>query len=158
MAVKEIQLNDWSAILQIQADVYVDVAPEPEAVMKSKWLVSPTLCYVYKNTENTVLGYLLAHRWTSPTPPKLYQQTQPNQGDILFVHDLALSPMAKGQGIGRLLVEQLLVSAKQQGLTRALLVSIQNTERFWQQFGFEVAPVGVSSTYGEGAVIMSRTL
>lgn len=158
MAVKEIQLNDWSAILQIQADVYVDVAPEPEAVMKSKWLASPTLCYVYKNPENTVLGYLLAHRWTSVTPPKLYQQTTPNQGDILFVHDLALSPMAKGQGIGRLLVEQLLDSAKQQGLTRALLVSIQNTERFWQQFGFEVAPVVVSSTYGEGAVIMSRAL
>lgn len=158
MTVTGIEASDWPAILQIQSEVYVDVAPEPDEVMMSKWVASPELCFTFKNENAEALGYLLAHRWTSLTPPKLYQITQSNNGEVLFIHDLAVSPKGKRLGIGKSLVMQLLSTARQQGIKQALLVSIQNSQGFWQQFGFVVDPCSVSSTYGESAVIMSRTL
>ena len=72
------------------------------------------------------MAYLLAHVWANKTPPKLYQTlSEKKEGSQLFLHDLAVSALLKGSGVGKQMVEQLKLIAKQHVL---LTVFFENTE------------------------------
>lgn len=155
----EINEDFWPQILQIQAEVYVDIEPEALETLRSKWLNSPQCCTVY-TVEQDVCAYLLAHTWHSDSPPKLYQSTPALPfGDVLFIHDLAVSTRAAGMGVGKRMVNNLLKSAKTQGYHKVLLVAVQNSVPFWRKLGFELATVETPClSYGNDAHIMSLRL
>lgn len=159
MSIRFIQESHWPAISRVQAEAYSQIEPESVAVLQSKWSRSPDLCFVYEHAQ-CVQGYVLAHRWHCEPPPKLYQLLpKAEAGDLLFLHDLALSSRIAGQGVGKALVNRVLAQAKAQGLTQARLVSIQGSEGFWQQFGFQtVQDVPVCASYGEDAQLMACDL
>lgn len=155
----EITDASWPQIIRIQADVYVDIEPESLETLRSKWLNSPECCLLGE-TGQEVCAYLLAHAWQSDTPPSLYQSAPPlPQGDILFIHDLAVSKRAAGKGVGTMMVTHLLARAKARGFRRVLLVAVQNSVPFWRKFGFHIrADSHASAHYGHGAVVMHRPL
>ncbi len=156
MPIKPIDDTSWSGIIKVQAEAYSQVEPESLDVLKSKWLRSPQSCFVYEKAGN-VVGYLLAHSWNRDAPPKLFQ-TLPvvTDGPIIFLHDLAVSSDASGEGIGGKMVAHLLQIAKASGFQQIRLVSVQNSLAFWQKQGFlPIEHQEVCSGYGEDAQLMS---
>jgi len=157
MSIAVISENSWQGILQVQEEAYTDIPHEEVAVLKSKWKVSPETCFVYKDNENKILGYLLAHPWNSDEPPQLFETLPHNStGDTLYLHDLAVSSNARNLGVGSQLSNKILEIAKLKKFRRVLLVAVQGSEYYWFNFGFrEVQNVSASQSYGSNAKLMS---
>jgi ribosomal protein S18 acetylase RimI-like enzyme len=164
MMITEISKASWGEILHIQEEAYTGVPPEEVDVLKSKWEISPESCFVFRADDGNILAYLLAHSWNSLEPPKLFDKTPADSmGDILYLHDLAVSNRARGMGIGKQLAKKLIESAKEKQLDKQckakykkiLLVAVQDSSRFWSGLGFcEVLQVPVCSSYGDDAKLM----
>ena len=155
MPIKKINEAAWSEILKIQAEAYSQIEPESVDVLQSKWLRSPETCFVYEKA-GEVVGYLLAHAWNRETPPKLYE-TLPSgtEGLILFLHDLAISNAAAGDGLGKKMVSHLFNIAKEAGFKQIRLVSVQDSVAFWEKQGFiSGTHQQVCNSYGKGAQLM----
>ncbi len=155
MSISLITENSWHGILKVQEEAYTELPPEEVNVLKSKWLSSPKTCAVYLNYENAVIAYLLAHPWASETPPKLHENSPITASVNLYLHDLALAHEARGQGIAKKLVLNLIENAKAQGFAKILLVAVQNSNEFWAKFGFlEIANAVICPSYGDNAEVM----
>lgn len=172
MSVVPVRDEMWGEILKIQSEAYSELEPESLETLRSKFLVSPDLCFVYRDdgtqvgssqTQNKlieskdILSYLIAHQWHSETPPKLYQPL-PNgsAGNWIFLHDLSVVKAAAGKGIGKKMVSHLLAQARAKFINKILLVSVQKSVGFWEGFGFKVVHNQQASLeYGEDAKIMS---
>ena len=151
--------DSWDEIAQLQAEVYGADFLEEADVLKRKWEVSPDHCLVYRLESCDIAAYLLAHGWSSPKPPKLFELLTSSEGnDQLFLHDLAVSKRLKGLGVGRQMVEQLIRQAKSTGYRKILLVSVQSSVPFWQKMGFVSMDEPVDACYGEGAQLMIQQL
>lgn len=159
MTISSITEESWKEIADIQQEVYGSRFHEDLQVLKSKWIVSPETCLIYKS-DVSVDAYLLAHAWNCDIPPKLFQPLPTDtKGDILFLHDLAVSNRVRGKRVGVLLINHLMGVARVCGYKRVLLVSVQDSVLFWMKSGFNlVARTSVSSEYGEGAKLMQLTL
>jgi len=155
MSISLISENSWDGILKIQEEAYTELPPEDVNILKSKWLSSPKTCAVYLNHENQILAYLLAHPWASQTPPKLHEKSPVTNSSNLYLHDLALAHEARGKGIAKKLVENLIDNAKVQVFAKILLVAVQNSEQFWAKFGFlDIPNAVICPSYGDSAKLM----
>ncbi|MCE0493129.1 GNAT family N-acetyltransferase [Vibrio salinus] len=161
MPVKLVNETTWPGILKVQSEVYLQIEPESNDVLKSKWYQSPDCCFVYQEDDD-VLGYLLAHSWNKETPPELFQplpEESDISGSILFLHDLAISNQISGKGIGAQMVSHLLNVAVELKFEQIRLVAVQDSSLFWKKMGFtEITNKNVSPTYGDGAKMMGCIL
>ncbi|MDB5342385.1 MAG: family N-acetyltransferase [Schlesneria sp.] len=138
-AIRSICSEDWPAIERIQAESYPREVLESLEALQSHWRVSCDTCVVVESDEQ-VVGYLLAHPWPKRMIPplnKVYGEL-PDDSDCLFIHDLALSPIARKAGLAQDLVRSVLQSGAQMRLTAASLIAVQGSEGFWKRFGFTV--------------------
>ena len=160
MAITEITEASWDVILRIQEEAYTGVPPEEVDVLKSKWHNSPESCFVFQAGNESILAYLLAHSWDSLEPPKLFEQVPVNSsGEILYLHDLAVSNVARGMGLGKQLARKLIETAKTQKYGKVLLVAIQGSSGFWESLGFkQILDIPVCASYGDDAKLMSLDL
>lgn len=159
MPIVNLEESMWKDILKIESEAYTEIESESLDALKSRWKVSPELCSVYIE-DGVIAAYLLAHCWGSDEPPKLFLPlAEDTHGDILFIHDLAVSSQYTGLGIGRKMAGHVLAAAVQQGFGKAMLVSIQNSQNFWSGLGFrEMAGKEIDPCYGPGAVAMQQDL
>ena len=84
-------------------------------------------------------------------------------GETLFIHDLAIAPVGRGQGIGRKLIACAFDLAKGDGLMSAELVAVEGAANFWRGMGFaELQPTleiaAKLAGYGREARWMGRSL
>jgi len=157
MFIRKISDHSWHDILKVQEEAYTGIPPEGINVLKSKWEDSPKTCFILKTADEEIVGYLLAHSWNSNVPPKLFEEL-PNKttGDILYLHDLAVSNNARGLGVGKQLAKKLLDTAKLQKFKKVLLVAVQESESYWFNLGFrEIHNIPICPSYGAGAKLMS---
>ncbi|KZN48293.1 GNAT family N-acetyltransferase [Pseudoalteromonas luteoviolacea] len=160
MVISKIEEVHWVSILDIQEKSYQEIGTEDLAVLKSKNDASPGTCFVCVSDHGEVLGYVLAHPWSGITPPKLFEPL-PNIAhcEYLYLHDMAITPRAKGNGIGRAAALKLIEIAKKQGIDKISLVAVQGSDRFWSLIGFqEVQGVNACVSYGDKAVLMEKVL
>ena len=152
--------NNWGGILEIQDEAYHEVGPEELDVLKSKQSVSPDTCFVCVSDQGETLGYLLAHPWNGSEPPKLFEPlSDTGNSDSLYLHDMAVSPHSKGQGIGRSMMVKLIEVAELKEVKRITLVAIQDADSFWTLLGFKViSGTNICSSYGENAVFMEKII
>lgn len=145
--------------MAVQADAYDSITPESLATLKSKWVVSPRTCFAFEEA-GEITAYLLAHAWNSTQAPKLYEPLPINtDGDILFLHDLALMKKCTGKGIGTQMVDHLLARTQTQQFTKILLVAVQSSTAFWSRFGFSPQDnTPANELYGSDAIVMVKTL
>ncbi|MBT1444423.1 GNAT family N-acetyltransferase [Shewanella sp. JM162201] len=137
MHLRAIKTEDWQAILEIQAECYQALEPEPLHVLQSKWQVSPDSCFVMEK-DGAVLGYCLAHPWVEATPPPLYQPlTELPDANTLYLHDMAISARAQGLGAGTKAMSKLKQLASHWSLPSLSLVAVQGADSFWRRQGFE---------------------
>lgn len=55
---------------------------------------------------------------------------------MLFLHDLALTPAARGLRVGERLVAAALEAARRDGLTEAELIAVEGAAGYWRRLGF----------------------
>ncbi|MFB2755587.1 MULTISPECIES: GNAT family N-acetyltransferase [Shewanella] len=137
MLLRAITPQDWDAILQIQEECYSQLDPEPLHVLQSKWHVSPQSCFVFEVNES-VVGYCLAHPWTTNMPPALYEPiTHLPKADTLYLHDIAISAKAQGLGAGSKALMRLKQLADRFNLSSLSLVAVQGADSYWRKMGFK---------------------
>ena len=135
---RSIEPSDWPEVDRIQRTAFSAEAVEEIATIRRLAELAPTTCLIAVSGSE-FLGYLIAHPWIAEDLPPLNVMLPglPESAQTLFIHDLALAPEARGRGIAPALVRAGLARAREQGLTDASLLSIQNSSGFWCKQGFE---------------------
>ena len=155
--------SDLDTVIEIQDMCYTDVAPESRQSFLSKLVASPETCVVAEDA-GIVVGYLLSVPIEFSEPPTLNSEEvkTPPAPNCLYLHDLAISPTYRSQGVGRLLVDAFFEAALRCNLPQVSLIAVQNSSPYWARYGF--TPVAVSgylaekvAGYGEKAILMSRS-
>jgi N-acetylglutamate synthase-like GNAT family acetyltransferase len=87
-----------------------------------------------------VSAYTLTHPWRYAEPPALNVMLGeiPARPSTYYIHDLALTPEARGSGAGAAIVEAVIAHAEKTGVPNLSLVAVNNSVPFWSRFGFEV--------------------
>jgi ribosomal protein S18 acetylase RimI-like enzyme len=135
---KPLQTEHMADVLRIQDYCYTEIEPESLESLQAKILASPSTCLIADSSEGAV-GYLIAVPIIYPHLPTLNAPTfeLSADADTLYIHDLAIDNAGRGKGVAQALVGASFDAAKSSGLSRACLVAIQNSQKFWEQFGFE---------------------
>lgn len=156
---------DMPAVMRIQAQCYTAIVPESLQSMSAKQQAAPHTCHAAWR-QGELVGYLLALPVRGLALPALDSPacTIDPAADALYLHDLALSPAARGSGAGQALVARTLAVGAQLGLRRALLVAIQGSAPYWARQGFDgIDPTTEAvraklASYGADARLMQRPL
>lgn len=120
-------------------------------------------CFVLARGE-AVLGYAVAYPWRANAAPALntLMDAIPADADVLYLHDLALHPQARGTGATREIVERLAEQARGRGWPAMALVAVNDAVGFWTRHGFAVRQTpemaAKLASYGADARYMVRTL
>ena len=122
---------------RIEHDAYVPAFAESRAVFLSKVAAYPQGCKIAEYDGEPV-GYLLSHPWKFDEPPCLecVPFQLPDNPDSYFIHSLTLSKNAHGKGIGTALAKLALQMGTEAGFSRFGLISVQDSQAFWERFGF----------------------
>jgi ribosomal protein S18 acetylase RimI-like enzyme len=158
---KLLKTVDMADVLRIQESCYTEIEPESCDSLQAKMMASPSTCLIAESSEGAV-GYLIAVPIVYPNLPALNSPTfeLAAGADTLYIHDLAVDRAGRGQGVAQALVRASIDAAKRDGLPRACLVAIQNSQSFWEQFGFETVEAPADAlmrqlaSYGAGAKLM----
>lgn len=164
LLLRPIREDDLEAVLAVQAACYPPVMQEAAEVVLSRIRAAGPSSFVAE-CAGQVLAYVFAYRSSqgAVTPLDAHFDVR-DDGDTLYIHDLSVSPAATGQGLARRLVERLQALARELGLTCCALVSVQDSQRFWEGLGFREtvcadAPARLAlASYPPVAVYMRRAL
>lgn len=162
--IRAMQPTDVAAVVAVQAECYAPFFHEAAAVIATRLVQSPQTAWVAHDAEG-VKAYLVAYRSTLGSVTPLNDDFAPDhQGECLYVHDLAVSPRLAGQGVSGQLLACAFDWARQHGLTQSGLVSVQQSQGFWQRLGYQAVSVQSDTAmqalgcYGEGACYMAQSL
>ncbi|RZJ86127.1 MAG: GNAT family N-acetyltransferase [Brevundimonas sp.] len=131
---------------------------------ENRLALSPDGCFVLAATDGPVRGYMVAYPWRRASAPVLNTviDALPDDADLMYLHDLALHPRARGGGHARPVVEALAVRAREQGWPELALVAVNDAVDFWARHGFEVRDTPEMAqklaSYGADARYMIRPL
>lgn len=152
---------DLDGVLAVQAHCYPAPMQEAGGVVAARLRAAPDSVLVAEDGEG-VCAYLFAY------PSLLGKVTAlgaafalPAAPDTLYLHDLAVAPRAHGRGLGRRLVQAMLAVGVRRGLAHSALVSVQDSQAFWESFGYAAGPEQDPAPldgYGSGALYMTRLL
>ncbi|QBX36932.1 GNAT family N-acetyltransferase [Brevundimonas sp. S30B] len=155
--------DDLPAALALQAAAYPAFLLEDRHAFASRLSISASYCLAAKRGDE-LLGYLLAHGWPRGSPPAVGMILPAHAAcEVLYIHDLAISPAGRSAGIGRQLVSRALEQSGRDGLQIAELIAVQGASSYWRGLGFDEAtppPAAVQkiASYGEDARWMTRRI
>jgi GNAT superfamily N-acetyltransferase len=149
---------DLPAVSAVAAVVHV-AYPEDDVVAAERLRLFPDGCLAHL-AGGRVTGYALAHPWRAFSIPALdtLLGAIPADADVLYLHDVALLPGARGGGAARAAVGRLAAVAARRGLGRMALTAVAGTAGIWGRLGFVAAEAPALAaklaTYGPGAAYM----
>lgn len=146
---------DLDGVVAVAATAFPD-HPEGRACFAERLALAPDTCLVLAEGAR-ILGYLIAYPWPLGAVPPLdtLLGALPERRDSWYLHDLALLPETRGQGLARAGLGRLFA---QVGTAPIGLVSVNGSADFWTGHGF-VAQEGLAAklaSYGAGARYMVR--
>lgn len=132
--------------------------PEDAAVFEERLRLYPEGCRVFAR-DDAVEGYIISHPWHDAAPPALNRLLGelPPKPSTYYIHDLALTPAARGAGAGANIVAALIAQARRAGLPRLALVAVNASQDYWRRHGFRATDsLGVEklASYGKSASFM----
>jgi len=136
LQIRPIHEDDLDAVLGVQAACYPPAMQEPRDVVLARLLATgdTTLVAVHGGA---LCAYAFAYRSAAGVVTPLGAAFEVKEGgDTLYIHDLSVAPAAAGLGIARQLVESLRSLAAGAGLRQCALVSVQESQPFWEKLGF----------------------
>lgn len=136
--IRLLQPSDVSAVLQIQAACYSADLLEREDCFLHKMRVFPKGC-LGEYIENNPVAYLFVHPWMLDKPMPLDDTSYeiPPSPDCMYFHDVSVMPFFRGKSCARQLVDAALKVAEGMNLKKYALVAVQNSEEFWERWGFK---------------------
>lgn len=156
---RKMSVNNVDGVLCV-ADVIHPDLPESDYVFAERAKLFPEGCLVLVK-DNEICGYALSHPIRHCQPPALDSLlgTLAPDADQYYIHDLAILPKFRGQGLATACIDKLLSIASRYSTT--CLVSVYGTASFWARFGFVNVPIDAALSkklhdYGEDAVYLSR--
>ncbi|WEN41579.1 hypothetical protein CKCBHOJB_01132 [Thauera sp. GDN1] len=159
LALRPLRATDLPAVLAIQRAAYGDGYQESAAVLARKLALAPQACWLAHRGDDA-LGYVFAHPWDGGGAPPLHVALAalPAGADRGFVHDLAVSPAARGLGVAAALFGRVRDWSRAAGHRRLRLVALGDAVPFWTRQGFSALPAELPAAYGDGACLMERVL
>lgn len=161
----------WRAMTATDLDAVAAVARigfpdhfEGRDCFENRLALNPSGCFVLAGEDGFVGGYLVAYPWRADAAPALNTLIEaiPAEASVMYLHDLALHPDARGGGHTREIVERLARDARAAGWPAVALVAVNDAAAFWARNGFEVrTPPGMAeklASYGDDARYMVREL
>ena len=136
---------------------------EERACFANRLALSPAGCRVLEAPEG-LEGYLVAYPWMLGSAPALNTLIEaiPADADVVYLHDLALTPAVRGQGQSKPAVAAVVDLARAHGLSTLALVAVNDAVGFWQGHGFHVRETPEMAakliSYGADARYMTRTV
>lgn len=156
--------HDIAAVLAIQEESYSDQLLENAEIIRQRLLSFPELAWVAEDAHG-VCAYLFGYRSRAgKVTPLDAPFAEPDAPDCLYLHDLAVSSRAAGHGIGPALVQRLLEQGHASRLKYSALVSVQDSQSFWNRLGYAAEEALDSAqqhnlaSYGVPAVYMVKAL
>ena len=154
---------DLDGVAAVAAGAFPD-HPEDRGCFANRLALHPAGCRVLVDAAGGVAGYLAAYPWRMDDAPALNTliESIPADADVLYLHDLALHPDARGGGWTGPIIEELARSAKAAGWPAVALVAVNEAAPFWEGRGFTVVETPALTTelagYGPDARYMIRRL
>ena len=157
---RPLAVSDVDAVLRIQAQCYGESFVEPHEVFARRLQVAGQCSWAAVQGDE-VLAYLAAY-WSRPgaVTPLNGEFADYADASVLYLHDMAVSPTAAGQGLARRMVDAAKTMARQRGVMRTALVSVQGSQAYWERQGYAVEIVKNAmhrqhlATYGPDALYM----
>ncbi|GAB1459159.1 N-acetyltransferase [Thauera sp.] len=158
-ALRPLCMSDLPAVLAIQRAAYGDGYQESAAVLGRKLELAPQACWLAQS-DGIAVGYVFAHPWNDAGAPPLHAPLQalPANAAHGFVHDLAVSPAARGLGVAAALFGRVRDWSAGTGHRGMRLVALADAVPFWARQGFAALPAALPPGYGAGACLMERAL
>ena len=159
--VRLLTLADVDGIARVQATAYEPRYHESSDSFAAKLEVGDGTCFGVDDVNCDLAAYLVA----LPCHPGFVMPLDaapsgtPSLADAtcLYVHDLAVAADHRGHRLGDLLWEALRDVARDHGIDRVELVSVQNSVAWWEARGF-TASGSAEGGYGSEAVRMASAL
>ena len=161
----------WRAMTEADLDTVAAIAVlgfpdhfEGRDCFANRLALNPSGCFVLASERGEPKGYMIAYPWRADDAPALNTLIAaiPDDAAVMYLHDLALHPDARGGGYTGTVVEQLAEAARTAGWPAGALVAVNEACPFWVRQGFEVHnPPGMAEKlagYGSDARYMVRTL
>ncbi len=156
--------TDLDAVNGIASVVHAAYLEDPKVFAERLNLYAKG-CFVAANAENAVCGgYCIAHPWKRDQIPALNTMLGeiPKDADCLYIHDVAILPAARGEGLGARASDLLKRLARRTGFRHLALTSVHKSGPFWERQGYRVvaAPelARAPPSYGDDARYMICTL
>lgn len=160
----------WRAMTVADLDGVVLVARvafpdhfEDRDCFENRLALHPEACFVLEG-EGAIQGYLVAYPWLYGSAPALNTRIDalPETPELIYLHDLALSPALRGRKAAGPVIRRLVEQARAAGFDRIALVAVNDAAPFWERHGFTVEQAsGMAeklASYGPDARYMIRRL
>ena len=159
---RPMRATDIGDVIAIAAIVHPGY-PEDDDVLEERLALYPDGCFILE-MDGMAVGYLLSHPWIFGDPPKLNSMLRalPETPTTYYLHDIALLPVAQGQGAAGKIAERLAAHARGTGFSNISLCAVNGSAPFWQRQGFALAEVaGLDAklaSYGSDVRFMEKQL
>ena len=160
--------SGWRPMTQADLDRVAEIAAigfpdhfEGRDCFAERLALNPSGCRVLQTGE-AIEGYLVAYPWRREAAPALNTLIEaiPTDPEVLYLHDLALTPAVRGQGWSKPAVADVVGMARAAGLPALALVAVNDAVAFWRGHGFEVSDTPAMAakleSYGADARYMTR--
>jgi len=158
---------EWRPMRPDDLDAVVEIARlsfpdhfEDRTCFQNRLALYPRGCFVLAASEGAARGYLIAYPWRVDAAPPLNTVIEglPAEAEVIYLHDLALHPQARGVGATAEIVRRLAEQATEDGWPAVALVAVNDAAGFWARHGFETrTPPGLAAKlagYGADARYM----
>ncbi|AIY42027.1 GCN5-related N-acetyltransferase [Collimonas arenae] len=136
-AVRAMHDNDIASVMRIQAECYPPSMQESEEVFRARLALTPTTCWIWSLPRQSAAAYLFCYPSQKDAITALGDQFKiAAMPDCLYLHDLAVSPSARGQRAANTLVAAALNHARGNAMAWSALVSVQQSQSFWGTLGY----------------------
>ena len=162
---------DWRPMRPTDIDAVVEVARlsfpdhfEGRPCFENRLALYPRGCFVLANGHGAARGYLIAYPWRAESAPPLNTVIEglPAEPALIYLHDLALHPAARGGGVTGPIIERLAEQAAEDSWPAIALVAVNDAVSFWSRHGFVEQPAEAMAaklaSYGADARYMLRPL
>ena len=135
--IAQFEQKHYAECVKFSRQIYYPLLWESDSAFQTKLDVFPKGCVVYLD-ETEVKGYGFGHPWRTDHIVALDEHIElPENPTCYYIHDIAVDPQFRNKGIGRALVEHQIKIGKELKLHIFLLVSVLQSEKFWEKFGFK---------------------
>ncbi|WP_439470912.1 GNAT family N-acetyltransferase [Brevundimonas sp.] len=137
---------------------------EGRDLFENRLALNPSGCFVLADGAGEPRGYMVAYPWGSDSAPALNTLIEaiPDDATVMYLHDMALHPDARGGGYPGKAVELLAEAARATGWPALALVAVNDAAPFWARHGFVVRETpelaAKLASYGSDARYMVREL